>query len=134
MPKLTPVGPDQARPKPPPRPPAGLGVQGRALWARITKALVLDPGEYPLLSAACHQADKMASLEACIRRDGATVRGSKGQPRLNPAIAEVRQGRLAMARLLSGISMPNEAGAPQTIRQTRAKHAADVRWSRNGRA
>jgi hypothetical protein len=130
MTNLTSVDPSSTKPRPPARPPAGLNPAGRALWARITKVLELDPGEVPLLAAACHQADDIAGLERSIKSAGVMVRGSKGQPRLSPAVAEVRQGRLALARLLSGISMPNEEGVPQTVRQRRATHAARTRWDR----
>jgi hypothetical protein len=37
----------------------------------------------------------MADLEKTIDRDGTTVDGSKGQPRVHPALVEVRQLRLA---------------------------------------
>ena len=128
MPHLTSVDASSTKRPGQGRHPPGLGIAGRALWTRITKELELDPGEVPLLTAACHQADEIAGLEKSIKVDGLTVKGSKGQVRLNPAIAEVRQGRLAMARLLSGISMPTEAGIPETVRQKRARHAAQSRW------
>ena len=56
--------------------------------------------------------------------------GSAGQPRLNPAIGEVRQGRLALAKLLGGLALPDEADKPMNELQRRAKHAADSRWGR----
>ena len=55
----------------------------------------VDPGE-----TACAQADQNASLENALKEDGLTVRGAAGQSRLNAAATELRQGRLALAKLL----------------------------------
>ncbi|HKH14783.1 MAG TPA: hypothetical protein VKA47_09030 [Solirubrobacterales bacterium] len=81
----------------------------------------LDPREELLLAAASQQADDIAALEGDIRARGHIVRGAKGAEVVNASVREVRQGRLALGRLLAGIDLP--AAAPATvIRGERAAH------------
>ncbi len=42
--------------------------------------------------------DDITAVEELLDQDGPIVRGSTGQPRLNPALAELRQARLALVR------------------------------------
>lgn len=108
--------------------PSGLGNAGRAMWKSIHDALgdefELDDRERQILTLACRQRDDLAALEATLRKDGRTVRGSVGQPRLHPAVAEARQARLAIARLLGQLALPDDAGEMQTSASLRASKAA----------
>lgn len=113
------------------KPPAGLGRAGRALWRDIAAEFELDVRELAVLAAACRQADDVARLEALIEEQGAVVTGSAGQPKLSPAFAEVRQGRLALGRLLGDLALPNDT--PTTARSSRARRAAEARWRRHDR-
>jgi len=113
--------------------PKGLGPSGRALWKRIVDAVhdlyELDEREQEILRLACRQADDLVALEGAIKRDGRTVKGSAGQPRLHPAVAEARQARLAIGRLLGLLELPaGDDDEPRTERSRRAAHAANVRW------
>ena len=116
---------------PKPSPPSDLGAAGSTLWQQMTAAYQLEESENPLLVAACRQADDIARLEEAIDRDGCMVEGSAGQPRLNAAITEVRQGRIALQKLLGAIGWPNDAGEVVTLRQRQARSAAHQRWKRN---
>ena len=111
--------------------PTDLGESGRGLWEALSDAFDFDPQELALLEVACRQADDVSELEAVIVRDGYTVPGSAGQQRLNGAVSEVRQGRLALGRLLGQLALPNEDGRVLTAKQRQAKRAADARWSRH---
>lgn len=113
-----------------PAAPAGLHAAGTALWERLTAAYEFGPTESALLEAACRQADDVALIEAAIAQDGAVVAGSKGQPRLNAGLAEVRQGRLALQKLLGGLAVPEDDEAPLTANGRRARAAANARWDR----
>lgn len=113
-----------------PRSPSGLGVSGRSLWRRLTTVYDLEPHELALLEVACRQADDVAGLEALLVDQGLTVPGSQGQPRLNAAVAEVRQGRLALGKLLGALSLPDEVDRPLTAASRTAQKAANARWSR----
>lgn len=108
--------------------PPGLGKAGRALW-RSFSAYVFDPRESAALTAACRQADDTAAVEAIIAAGDLVVEGSKGQPTLAGALAEARQGRLAMGRLLGMLALPADADAnSKTPAQLRASKAANTRW------
>lgn len=49
----------------------------------------------------------VADLEAIVETEGVMVAGSKDQPVLHPAVAEARQGRLAIDRMLGKIVLPS---------------------------
>ena len=110
--------------------PDGLDTAGTALWSALVADYSFDPHELAVLGVACRQADDVAALEAVIRSDGYTVAGSAGQPRLNGAVSEVRQGRLALGKLLGALALPDDDGKPLTRAQRQAQHAARVRWDR----
>lgn len=117
-----------------PRAPADLGGAGRTVWRRLVSAYAFEEHELAVLETACRQADDVAALEVLIANDGLTVAGSAGQPRLNPAVAEARQGRIAFAKLLGALALPAEDGKPQTHASRTAQKAANVRWSRTREA
>jgi phage terminase small subunit len=117
-----------------PKPPAGLGDAGRALWRRIHGDLAegweLDERETYLLEQACLIADQVAALDAAVAREGVTVAGSMGQSRVHPAVQESRQLRLAQSRLLKSIELvdPVEVKKRMSPTSRRASEAANVRW------
>ena len=112
--------------------PTGLGKAGKALWRQITNEWELDPRELALLTAACRQTDDVALLEVALAKDGLITVGSMGQPRLNAVITELRQSRLAAAKLLVDLRLPSEDAAPMTAAQQRASKAARRRWELAG--
>lgn len=114
--------------------PRGLKPRGRALYRSVERGLPagweLDEREREILVLAARQADDLAALEAALKRDGMVVRGSARQPRLNPAVSELRQGRLALGRLLGQLDLPDADEQPQNEASRRARHAATSRWAR----
>lgn len=116
-----------------PTPPAGLAASGKRLWRSIVGDLAdgmeLDERELAILAAAGRQADTIAALERSIKRDGHMLRGAAGQRRLNGAVTEARQGRVALARLLGELDLPGEQPGSQTASSQRARKAANVRWA-----
>lgn len=111
----------------PPPPPPGLADPGRDLWHAITSRWHLDNREVALLGQASATADLIARLEELLTKDGLTVAGSTGQPRLNQVVTEIRQQRLTLDRLLSSLSLPPAADeAPRVSR--RSELAARRRW------
>lgn len=118
------------------RAPAGLKSAGRAVWNSILEDLVefeLDARELLVLEAAARQADTNRALESALKDDGMIVEGSQGQRRLNAAVTELRQGRVALERLLASLALPNEEGKILTAAQKRAQAAAEARWGRGRR-
>jgi hypothetical protein len=111
--------------------PDGLGEAGGALWSSLAGAFEFGPHELAVLAVACRQADDVAALESLLGRDGLIVAGSAGQPRLNAAVTEVRQGRLALAKLLDQLAIPeDDAQVGRSSSSRRAQRAARIRWDR----
>lgn len=118
--------------------PDQLGPAGRAVWDGVVGDLPegweLTGRDRRLLELAGRQADDLAALEESIAATGATVTGSQGQERLNGAITEARQARLAIARLLGQIPLADgEDEKPTTEASRRAQHAAHVRYDLQAR-
>jgi hypothetical protein len=56
------------------------------------------------------------------------VEGSCGQLVVNPSIGEARQARLALARLLGALELPDLSGAMRDQPSRDAQRAARARW------
>jgi hypothetical protein len=115
----------------PPRPPAGLGARGRAFWKRTVAVYTLTDGEQVLLHEVCRSLDELELLEAVVSADGPMTEGSTGQRRVHPAVGELRGHRLAVARMLAQLDLPD--GDTQTIPSPatlRGRRAAESRWGR----
>ncbi len=113
-----------------PRPPAGLGRRGRALWRDVMAAYHLDPAEAVVLEHAAGTLDLVAGLQAELAGlEDLVVTGSRGQPLPHPVIAELRRQRLALAQLLRALRLPDEA-AEATSASVGGRHLAAARWQR----
>lgn len=106
--------------------PDGLTDRAGAFWDRILAEYDLSEAEVELLVEACWTMTEVDHLRAALEVSGLTVAGSMGQPRVHPAVAEVRQHRLALARLLKQMALPDDEPESQTTKAARA--AANVRW------
>jgi hypothetical protein len=93
-------------------PPKGLGDAGTALWSAVTNALDLDEHEALALRELCRTADTLDRLQAIVDRDGELAESSQGM-RAHPALVELRQQRIALARLVSAMQLPSGLAAPQ---------------------
>jgi hypothetical protein len=108
---------------------------GAALWHSFADLLDLDPAETEALRQACHTADELSRIQFLLGKTNPLVQGSMGQPRINPLLAEARNHRRTLFRLLAVIKVPTQHSsiiAPQiaNILSLRAKTAANARWSR----
>lgn len=77
----------------------------------------------------------VSRLEALLA-DALMVTGSMGQSRLSPAVAELRQHRLALSKLLMDLALPAETVAEParpSAATKQASHAATARWNRQRR-
>jgi hypothetical protein len=88
----------------------------------------LERQHLEVLREVCRLLDRQNALEAAVRRDGEVVRGSTGQPRLHPALAESRQTALAVARLLDVLGLDADVEEPETATTRKARAAAQARW------
>lgn len=108
-------------------------LSGAALVARIRADMVaegLEPDgrEVELLSLAEDLQDRIVELEAAITAEGLTSVSKGGLVRLHPAVAEVRQTRAALARVLSGVQLQDDSRDP--VKQK----AAQSRWRAHNQA
>lgn len=88
-------------------PPAGLADAGSALWKSVTDEFELDEHEAVLLLQAARTVDQLDLLQAAIDTDGVVVNSPQGS-KAHPALVEARQQRIALARILSALRLPEE--------------------------
>lgn len=87
------------------RAPARLGAAGRKLWESVLSQFDLAEHEAAQLEEACRVRDTIVLLRKRLEADGLMLESSQGL-RLHPAVAEVRQQQLALARLLATLEVP----------------------------
>jgi hypothetical protein len=117
------------------RAPSGLRGPGRALWRQVAADYELRPDEMVLLEQCCRSADLITRMESEAAAAGLTSAGSKGQPVINPVLAELRLQKIALARLMFQLGLPDaDAGGVNLdhARSTLARKAALTRWSHHG--
>ncbi|HMM93973.1 terminase [Phycicoccus sp.] len=97
------------------KPPTGLKRSGRSLWAAVLEEFELDEHERQVLREACRTADLLDSLQTVLDREGPMAESSQGM-RVHPAAVELRQQRIALARLFAALDLPHgeESGAGRT--------------------
>lgn len=110
-----------------PKAPRGLGAAGKRLFkaviADLPDGLEFADSELEVLAMAARQADTVADLEAVVATDGVMSTGSTGQATVHPAIAEARQGRGAVARLLASLAVD------ASVASSAASPAARQAWA-----
>ena len=102
--------------------------EGEELVGRIVEemrgnGLEPDAKETELLAVAEGLADRLAELEQSIQDDGLTLVLDNGRVVMNPAVAESRMIRTALATVLTKISMTEER-AKDPVKQA----ASRARW------
>jgi hypothetical protein len=92
------------------RAPRGLSPAGRKLWNAVSSDYELESHELLLLENAARTADLVAGLQELIDAEGLVLGG-----KTHPAVAEIRQQRIVLARLLVALRVPSgdEADRPQ---------------------
>lgn len=84
-----------------PRAPTGAKTAGRALWQAVLTDFDLDEHELTLLRQACRAADTCDDLQMLVDRDGPML-----ESRVHPALIELRQQRIVLARLIVALRVP----------------------------
>jgi hypothetical protein len=113
------------RSKPAPR---DLGAAGKALWRNATREFQFNSAELALLAELCATTDEIAALKAALAVTKPVVKGSKGQPRANPLLAELRNHRKLADQLVIALGLPIDGEAVGRRRSAQAKSAAEARW------
>lgn len=100
-----------------PLPPTNLrrGGRGRGLWREITSVLDLDGRDLALLTETARCVDQLDQLDALAARDGPLTPDG----RVNPVIIEARQQRVALARLIAALRLPEDLSQPDRRPQHR---------------
>jgi hypothetical protein len=107
-----PTKPSPRRPKPDPGPTAIdlLGPAGRALWAAISDAYVIegDPAAEALLLVVCREADRAEEADELVRTHGMSYTDRAGVLRVNVFVRIGREARLAMTRAMRALGLDLE--------------------------
>jgi hypothetical protein len=85
--------------------PDGLKWSGRRLWEATVSDYELTVHETNLLLQACRTVDTLDLLQAHVDVDGPVLDGPTGL-RTHPGLVELRQQRIALARLLAALGLP----------------------------
>ncbi|MFW6776262.1 hypothetical protein ACOACO_18420 [Nocardioides sp. CPCC 205120] len=88
-----------------PRPPRGLRASGRELWKAVVTDFELTEHESTVLREACRTADSIDDLQTLLDNEGLMSSTSQG-PRVHPALVELRQQRITLARLFAALRLP----------------------------
>lgn len=95
------------------KPPTGTKAAGSRLWKSVADVYDLDEHETAVLRSAVATVDLIDVLQAEIVARGAVVESPQGC-KANPAVVEIRQQRLVLARLIAALRLPQgEAGDHQ---------------------
>lgn len=84
-----------------PKAPKGAKAAGRRLWRSVVKDFSLEEHELALLRQAVAVADLCEALQAEVDASGLIVGG-----KANPAMVELRQQRILLARLVVALRVP----------------------------
>lgn len=111
--------------------PSGLADSGRAVWASVTDLYELRVDELVVLEKACRASDRIAQMESELEGSTFMVKGSMGQPVVNPLVAEIRAHEALVQRLLGSLKLPDDpkGGAEEKPRSAQARAAAQSRWA-----
>jgi phage terminase small subunit len=85
--------------------PRGIMAAGRKLWDASTEEFELAQHELSILEEACRTRDRIVQLDRQVSDDGLMLTSSQGS-RVHPGVAEARQQRLTLARLLATLGIP----------------------------
>jgi hypothetical protein len=102
--------------------PEGLGPPGASLWRSVLDVYELERHEELLLLEACRTVDLLEDLARSVDAEGHMLDG-----RVHPAVVEIRQQRIALARLLAALRLPAgddgevQAGARRPQRRVGAR-------------
>lgn len=88
--------------------PKGLGTAGRRLWRAVVDDFDLTEQELALLRQAARTADACDRLQAVVDDEGPMVPAKDDGTRAHPALVELRQQRITLARLLVAMRIPDD--------------------------
>jgi hypothetical protein len=93
------------------------------LWSSVVADWELEEHELALLREAVRTVDQLDVLAAIVERDGPVVETKTG-PRAHPALVESRQLRIALARLLAALRLPDGVAGDESQRRRQRRVGA----------
>lgn len=90
---------------PVPKAPSGLKPGGRRLWRSVADEYELAEHERVVLLEAFRTVDSCDALQALVDDDGVLNSGPQGV-RAHPALVELRQQRVTLAKLVASLRIP----------------------------
>lgn len=99
----------------------GRGTAGRSLFRAIIEACELEAHEQAILGQMVRTADRIAALDAIVDNEGVLIDG-----RTHPALIESRLQRLALARLLTALRLPDKFDQRPQRRGMRGVYSLDA--------
>ncbi len=100
--------------------PSGTGPAGRHLWRAVLADYELAEHETVLLRQAVRVVDLCDALQRVLDAEGVMSTSRLGDVRVHPAAVELRQQRLALARLVVALRVPLGDQEDQTPANTSA--------------
>jgi hypothetical protein len=87
--------------------PSNLNDHGTQLWTSITAEFELNGPELEILEQACRVSDHCASLAEIVAEEGEIILSERyREPRVHPALVELRHERSMLGRLLVTLRIP----------------------------
>lgn len=116
-----------------------LQERGRKLWQDVLETYELSKHEQAVLLEACNTVDLIDKMRRALKRDGMTSKGSMGQLVVHPFVAEIRQQRALLDRLIKSLNLPDieeeaETGGESGLRlvpePNQHRAAAQSKWGK----
>ncbi|MGY4648409.1 terminase [Mycobacterium sp. URHB0021] len=99
-----------------------LDGSGLTLWRELTAEFSPEPHERATLLELCRTVSLCEVLQRRLDTDGTVVDGQRG-PKMHPAIAEIRQQRIVVARLTASLGIRSEDDEPKPRGAVRGVYA-----------
>lgn len=110
---------------------SAFGTSGRRLWNAVTTQYELDEHEQSLLVQACRTTDLCDDLQRTVEREGLEIQKTQRTRGPHWALAELRQQRIAYARILAALELPaGEEGVVKAPKPRNRKTAYEVAQSK----
>lgn len=97
----------EPEPRPIPDPPERLDEAGRRVWFAVCEEYDLEEHELALLAQYVRTVDICDRLQGIVDRDGPLVPVLPAGEKTHPALVELRQQRIALARLGATLRLPS---------------------------
>lgn len=112
--------------------PKNMGTRGLAFWNKVTGKYELRADELVILEDACREMKLIDDLQDAMRGESMIMKGSMGQPVVNPLVPELRQHRNTLKALLASLKLPDDVAEGESVdepRSVQAREAAKSRWT-----